>query len=270
MATTIYSLSHNDEVRYIGKTIRPLGVRLTRHIHDAKSGASYHVSRWIRSLDARPQINALAIVEDVLSSRTERGVIAIYRKNGCRLTNITDGGEGTLGYRHTREALIKIGAVHKGKIVSAEHRERMRTLRTGKRLTEEQRARLKGMGLGRRHSDESKAKMSAVQKGRQVNAEQRARISAAQIGRRPSAETRAKMSAAHMGHKVSSLTRAKIGTRFKGGTLTPEHRDKLSAAHRGKTLTPEHRANIGKSLKQFHAGTGVDAVKTAQAVKDAQ
>lgn len=64
-----------------------------------------YVHCWIRSLDGlKPEIVVLdrASSEDELN-RLEIENIAHFSILGCRLTNLTEGGEGVSGYRHTEE-----------------------------------------------------------------------------------------------------------------------------------------------------------------------
>lgn len=133
---------------------------------------------------------------------------------------------------HTPEALEKIGAAHRGKPLTLQHRanisagEKGKPHRpehvaaiaaalTGKRLTEEHRAHLSassarkgqpGTWVGRHHTEDSKRKMSDAKKGKASphsgyipSKETRGKLSEALRGKRhfgirPSAETRAKMS----------------------------------------------------------------------------
>ena len=99
--------------------------------------------------------------------------------------NLTDGGEGTFGYRHTEEAKKKMSELKKGMKLSPEQIERLRRgnigrklseehkkilveavkkANTGRKLTEEHKKRLAEYNRGRKHSEESKKKMSESQK----------------------------------------------------------------------------------------------------------
>lgn len=125
MATTIYTLSYNGQVRYVGQTVRSLKARLRRHMWEAQSGATRYVSNWIRSLDLQPDIVPLVVVENDLGAATEREIIALYRRNGHRLTNLTDGGDGMLGHRVLPGTRRKISATLKGRPKSLTHRANM-------------------------------------------------------------------------------------------------------------------------------------------------
>ena len=104
--------------------------------------------------------------------RLETKYIAYERtSNGNGVYNITDGGEGVSGYRHSEEAKTKISASLKGHGCS-----------------DETKAKIGAANKGHKHSDESKAKMSAVCKGkkhRPMSDEHRTKLSAAMKGRIP-------------------------------------------------------------------------------------
>src|ERR1039458_3154905 len=114
------------EVRYVGQTIViDVQARLRQHISDAKRGGDRYLYRWIRSLlqaEVRPHMQILERCD--LGQRHVREIawIAEGRRQGWRLTNATDGGEGNHGFR-----------------ASAETREKQRLAKLGKQHSEEQR-----------------------------------------------------------------------------------------------------------------------------------
>jgi len=116
MKTKIYTLNAPDgEIRYVGKTIQPLKTRLQAHLNAAKRGKN-HRCNWIRSLlkkNDSPIIHLLSEVEgDGCKEEIEK--IAYFKSTGTRLTNQTDGGEGTLGCHPSPETRKKQSEVHKG------------------------------------------------------------------------------------------------------------------------------------------------------------
>lgn len=112
----------------------------------------------------------------------------IFRDRGYKLANLTDGGGGIPGWRHTPEAKAKIGAHW-----------------IGRKHTPKMREALAKYNATRVISDEHRAKMSAAakaRKGRIVSAETRAKIAASHLGIRPSVETLRKMSMSKIGKAV--------------------------------------------------------------------
>lgn len=102
MAVTIYGLfdpREPDAIRYVGFSSNP-SKRLWAHINEAKSSDQHtHKLSWMRRLlseGVRPELKTL----DICASLDAAGVreiqlIAELRAAGHRLTNGTDGGDGT-------------------------------------------------------------------------------------------------------------------------------------------------------------------------------
>lgn len=218
-SVTIYALvdpSQNDPqgaIRYIGKSHKNPQRRLRQHVRAALRGSSYHCHRWIRTLLKRGLNPGLLILREVSAesaSTAEREEIATWKARGARLTNLTEGGEGSLGYRASPEARAKLSKASMGNRNGLGNKSAL-----GCRRSEEFRAKLKGNrnALGHRHSDEARLKISAAQTGNKKN-----------LGHHASEETRIKMSAAMMGNKNP----------FKGRHHSEEAKLKISAAHKGE------------------------------------
>lgn len=98
----------------------------------------------------------------------EKEFISIYGRsdlNKGTLTNLTDGGDGTLGM-----------------IVSDEFRKRLSVVNTGKKLTAEHSRKISLANKGRTFSKETKIKMSETAKGRKASPGTRAKMSAMRMG----------------------------------------------------------------------------------------
>lgn len=133
LETKIYIYALRDPrtglIRYIGKSTNPIA-RLNHHIFLAtcttKSRIETHVARWIRELVAlnfRPLIVMLEETDRENWEERERYWITLF-KDGKSLTNLSNGGDGVDAPR-TEEWRRKIGAAHKGKIVSQQTRQRL-------------------------------------------------------------------------------------------------------------------------------------------------
>lgn len=159
----IYTLSapNGGAVRYVGMTSTSLRTRCSSHICAGNKGDRTHVARWVRSLltkGLRPvitEIDQVAVGGDWKAA--ERYWIAHHRALGANLANLTDGGEGVLGWT----------------------------------MPEEQRARLAEFRTGMKHSAETRAVLSARKQGAMHNyygkrrpAETCAKIAAAKTGAR--------------------------------------------------------------------------------------
>lgn len=112
----------------------------------------------------------------------------IERDRGPKLANLTDGGGGTHGWKHSEETKQRIAEFWRGRKMTQAQMDALRRYNTDKKLT-----------------DEHKAKLSAAKKGKSrgpLPAAVRAKIAASHIGIRPSEESRRKMSLAKIGKAV--------------------------------------------------------------------
>jgi hypothetical protein len=119
--TFIYSLEYPiGNIRYIGKSDNP-EKRLKRHIKESKWRNKNHRDHWLNSLDNPP---ILHIIEEVKYSEwQDREVywISFYKKQGYKLVNGTDGGEGCNGFKgrkHTDETKQNLSKIGKNRITS--------------------------------------------------------------------------------------------------------------------------------------------------------
>lgn len=183
--TYIHKKLDTGEVFYVGKG------------HGARHVSSHNRNRYWNNTVNKHGFEAV-IVERYDSERdaldAEIQLIAKMRSEGVKLVNITDGGEGVSGLKHTEEsrALMseklrgrefteehkaKIGVASTGRPKSIEEIESSRINRIGAKRTEEQRRRISdGIGdsrkgekhpmFGRKHSEASKAKMRAARLGK--------------------------------------------------------------------------------------------------------
>jgi hypothetical protein len=96
------------DIRYVGKTIRPLDRYLKLHIKAARAYNKRHVERWIRKMGYQVGILELATYpNEIAGFAAEKEYIKLLREAGCNLTNETDGGEGASGFKRTGEENIK-------------------------------------------------------------------------------------------------------------------------------------------------------------------
>jgi len=225
MTTKIYSLQdENGNIRYIGKTIKRLSVRLSKHLSDARNGIKNHRCNWIRSIMTKGSWPAIFLIGEVEGNgcKEEIAWIKYFRDEGINLVNETNGGEGTFGRIY---------------IVSA---------KTRKKLSESHKGKPNGCS-GTYRSEESKRKMSESKKG-QIPWN---------IGKHHSEETKKKLSEANKGKIVSEEIRRKISKSTKGYIKSKEHCRKLSESHRGKKnqwygkrFSEEHKRKMSETRKK--------------------
>jgi hypothetical protein len=135
MRTKIYFLrGENHFVVYVGKTSGTLENRLYGHFREAKKGHRCKKCNGIRKMLREGKVPTITLQTDVEGdgANAERAYIKWLRSYGIDLWNLTDGGEGTLGYRHTLEARQKCRLAHLGKHPSKETRIQMGISHMGK------------------------------------------------------------------------------------------------------------------------------------------
>ena len=127
-----------DEIRYIGLSSVGLKRPLQHFVARIRSqNPNFHVNRWINKLELMGKKPILKILSDNEAdnkkdlAELEKGFI-FYFKNvrGCRLTNMTQGGDGAVGLR--AESIEKIRKANTGKRPSLETLEKLRTSHLGK------------------------------------------------------------------------------------------------------------------------------------------
>lgn len=248
LTTHIYTLTDplTALLRYVGKTIQKPSRRLHYHLIQGQNAReNKHKRNWILQLQSKGLAPILEVIEVVIGddwAEAEIYWIGYYRFVGCPLLNMTDGGEGVPGLRHSEETCKKISAAGKGRVKSEE---------TRKKLSDAHKGRPNGH-LGTKRSTETRKRMSEAQQGRTFSAEHRKHISQAlkghrHFGVRPSVETR---------RKLSDIRKANPNRFWLGKKRSMETRRKISDAKKGepsgmlgKHHSAETKKKIGDAMK---------------------
>lgn len=160
--------------RYVGKTMGRLRRRLLRHLEEVTRGTiRNHKTNWIRKM----LMNGLEPVIELVDEGTGPGWqeseirhIELCRKMyGSLITNITAGGDGARGTKHTEETKRKISQIHRGRKMSDETRAKMSKSRKGVPIgpfTAEHRANLSKAHKGYKHTEEWKKNHAKIMTGK--------------------------------------------------------------------------------------------------------
>jgi len=180
----------NNAPFYVGKG---KGRRCDFHVNEAKyytkrKSLKLNKIRKLLSLGLQPiVVKVEESVPDEQAIDLECLLITEIRDLGIPLTNMTDGGDGAKGYRHTEEHLQKMSDMFRGRVFSDETKQKMRKPKTPEGRANIAKARLT---TAYRPSEETKRKMSKAllgrpspMKGRKQTEESRAKMSAAGKGR---------------------------------------------------------------------------------------
>ena len=204
-----YYHTRNDtgEIFYVGKGTGRRAFAKYRNAYwqniVAKHGRTAHIIAYWRT--------------EQYSFEHEKELIQELRATGFNLTNMTDGGEGSIGAVRNAEFRAKVSAFHKGRKHTPEHIEANRRANTGLKRSEDTRRRVSDAKRGSIITPEQANKISSALKGRTFSAAHRAALSEAAKGRKGtrlgvvlSDDTKLKMAIASTGKKHSVSTREKM------------------------------------------------------------
>lgn len=201
---------------YIGQTSLSLTERKAGHIRKARAGCPYLLARAIVKYGADnfifETINHCSSKEELDAKEIE--LIREYKSKSPVGYNMTDGGEGTLGFFPGEETRLKMGKAHKGNKYSlgVKHSEEWKTRKSKQMLGNK-------IMNGRKLSDKTKEKLSRSLIGNKNS-----------LGRKLSQETINKRTAKQKGMKRSEETKAKMRKAFKGRKLSEQARANMVAA----------------------------------------
>lgn len=252
----VYALFRDDgRVFYIGKG---RDRRWRNHAVEARAGKRGYRLNVIRDMQARgvemPVVKIHEGLTEAVAHEYEVALIkAIGRFPDGPLANLTDGGDGTSGFRHTPEGRAKSSVRQRGKKLSPEHIASLSAARRVSVATMTHIAKLIAANRGKKMTREQREKTSAGLRGRKVSPETRMKISMAQRGRPRPPESIAKMAATKRGKKQSPGHVANRVAALIGKTRPPETRARMSAAALGRPKSETHREALTTATRAYYA-----------------
>jgi group I intron endonuclease len=185
----IYGLldPRTSELKYVGKTSRTLKRRLIEHLSRKELEYPCYKSNWLKSLikeGFKPEIFCIEECSNESLNENEMFYVAYFKFLGCKLTNLTDGGEGLQpGYIPSKEIREKISKANTGKKRTPQQIEAMRERQkiisqnpdTYMHLVEW--VKVNGSpNLGRKASEETRRKQSEAKKGKKLSEEHKKKL----------------------------------------------------------------------------------------------
>jgi len=155
----------NGQAKYVGAT-NNLKNRYSQHLCAASSRSDCHSVRWLRLLIAKtlkPIVEILDTVTEQEAEDAERAWILGFRQSGSPLTNQTEGGEGTRGWKMSSETKEKIARAKRGR--PSVRKGYKHSLATIKKISAAKMG-VTGLRPGYRHSPETRRKISDAKIGR--------------------------------------------------------------------------------------------------------
>jgi len=230
----IYKATNNiTEESYIGYATNGLKDRKRGHKNSANREDGYYFQHAIKKYgwdNFRWILLEHSITDFEILKELERYWIREFGTKKPNGYNLTEGGDGVYGYKHSKETKRKLSEANKGKSPSKE---------TKRKLCE--------AGRNRKLSEEHKRKIGEAHKGKSPSEETRMKLSEANKGKKLSKEVRKRLSEKRKGEKNS----------FYGKHHTEETRKKISEAKKGKKLSEEHKRKISEARKILEKKKGV-------------
>ena len=258
----VYKITNTvNQKHYIGISIHePESNRIRKHLagHGSRVLASA-VKKYGRDAFTYEILEENVFTE--LLPDLEVAYIAKFSTIAPKGYNLTLGGDGIQGLKHTEESREKMSLAHLGKTISKETREKIGAANRGKIYSQETREKISNALRSRPpYSQETREKIGAASRGKSLSKEHREKISRANRGRTHSQETCEKIGRAHRGKTLSSEHRAKLSEVHKGRKGPPhseESRRKLSESHKKSPRAIEarrklHEAQLSPERKEAH------------------
>lgn len=118
----------SNEIRYVGLTSRGTK-RLKEHLrtYQSISYSNYNLPlyKWMRKHYGHVVFEILEECPTDDLNLVESKWIHILKERGNRLLNLTEGGNGTIGYSLPDSAKEKIGSLHRGRVLTEEHKKKI-------------------------------------------------------------------------------------------------------------------------------------------------
>lgn len=250
MSATIYIIVNlmNDKA-YVGVTA-DLEKRLGQHMFGRTDRPERPICRAIRKY--RWNSFAVAVLDrhdnwSYAVKVLEPHYISKYQTNVRGIGyNLTNGGEGSFGFKHTDET-----------------RSRLSRMKRGGKMSAQGRANIAKASALRRHTPETKEKIRRAKLGvkrKPFSAEWRTNMSKSRIWLKPSEKSVAlfvaRAKGSFRGRQHSAETKAKLSAINTGKTMSPESRRKISMAASSRKRQPHSAATREKmrqsALRRWH------------------
>lgn len=106
-----------NEIRYVGRTVQKLENRLKKHLN---ANDKSHRVNWIKSLtknELTPKIELICETDSFdVCCELEKFYIQKFKNEGADLVNMTDGGDGSIGFKHNESSIIKMKEAAKKRV----------------------------------------------------------------------------------------------------------------------------------------------------------
>lgn len=144
---------------------------------------------WINIVAQEEREGKAVFVKILHEGLSEQDALAIEEgliKQWAPKANLTLGGQGPTGYKHTEEALQRTGAAQKALWQDPEYRAHMVEVHTGHTHTEDAKAKIGAAHKGQKRPEGTGEKIAATKRGKPRSEETKAKIRATLLSKRGS------------------------------------------------------------------------------------
>ena len=207
---------------YVGITTRKIARRWYEHCYVGNScGQLLNKAINKYGIDAF-EIQVVASAKTIVDLKElEKQLIVQYQTKVPNGYNLTDGGDGLTGYRHTEEQKKRNGDAKRGTVLSDETKQKMKDAHLGEN----------NHFYGKSHSEETKQRISETKKANPTRY---------WLGKKRDEETKLKFSLAKLDKPSWN----------KGLKMTDEARKNMSNAQKGRLTTDETRLKLSLAVKK--------------------
>jgi hypothetical protein len=204
------------ELRWVGKTSKKyVSSRMTYHRAAARGyRRACGCSAWLRSLlDQGLDAKVIVLEETQEWIEAECFWIAYARFIGCRLLNISDGGDGVKGFKPSLAMRRNSSRAGMGREVTAETRRKLSSMFKNRVVSEKTKSKIRAARARQVITEETWAKVSRALKGRKKpprSPQHSLAISLAKRGKKQTAESNLKRSITQTGRKLSEDHKQRI------------------------------------------------------------
>ena len=248
----IYRITNNVNGKiYIGQTKKALSQRIAEHIKGNAKGNKTPVHRALNKYGLESFTISVIDEADTKEILNEKEIYWIKTLD-CKIPkgyNIANGGNGVVGYKHTKKWKKNQSVRISGDNNPAKQPgvgEKISRTNTGRKQSKETCKNMSKASKGKSKSEDHKKNISKSLIGHTVSEEQKEKQRIAMTGRKQSKETCEKISLAQTGKPhVSEEAKQRMSIERTGVPRTEE-----AKANMRKPKSPEGRANIAASNKR--------------------
>lgn len=121
----VYKITNKcNSKAYVGITCQGHMVRFRHHVFESKHGSTCPIHRAIEKYGEESFLVEVIDNANTIAELKEKEIYWISKLNsdGMTLYNLTDGGDGTFGYKHSDETKKKLSIIASGRTHSEEHK----------------------------------------------------------------------------------------------------------------------------------------------------